>query len=88
MLSTDSSLNYVYVLNILRKKRYIRSVFWSFHEVSEMFIIFSFILIGPAVSWKKKKKKERKFRSKQCTCKIGEVYKQRVSFRADGVVSA
>lgn len=59
MLSTDSSLNYVYVLNILRKKRYIRSVFWSFHEVSEMFIIFSFILIGPAVSWKKKKKKKK-----------------------------
>lgn len=42
------------------KKRYIRSVFWSFQEVSEMFIIFSFILIGPAVSWKKEKKKKKK----------------------------
>lgn len=87
MLSTDSSLNYVYVLNILRKKRYIRSVFWSFHEVLEMFIIFSFILIGPAVSWKKEKKKKENSEANSVPVKL-ERFINRVSFRADGVVSA
>lgn len=53
-----------------------------------MFIIFSFILIGPAVSWKKKKKKKKENSEANSVPVKLERFINRVSFRADGVVSA